>query len=119
MKAGVSGTGAVIRRGAQYCVSQGVSQRDLELLFAPLLAVVARQTATGQQAAAVQQVQDLKAEVAKGEEADDSRIGKLIDQLVSMVPGAVGSVVNIFSTPMLGGIAGPVTEFVLDKLNPS
>jgi hypothetical protein len=115
----VSGTGNPIGRGAQSSVTQGISPRDLESLFAPLLAVVAQQTTTDKQAAAVQQVQELKAEIAKGKQADDSTMGKVIDNLVGMVPGAVGSVVSMFSTPILGGIAGPVTKFVLDKLNPS
>jgi hypothetical protein len=36
-----------------------------------------------------------------------------------MVPGAIGAVVNMFATPMLRGIAGPVTKSVLDKLKGS
>jgi hypothetical protein len=115
----VSGTGNAIGRGAQSSVTQGISPRDLEPLFAPLLAVVAQQTTKDEQAAAMQEVQELKTEVAKGKQADDSRIGKLIDNLVSMVPGAVGSVVSMFATPILGGIAGPVTKFVLGKFKPS
>ena len=42
------------------------------------------------QVTAVQQVQELKAEIAKGKHADHSRLGKIIDGLVGMVPGAVG-----------------------------
>jgi hypothetical protein len=116
---GISGAGHAIGRGAQSNINQGISSHDLEPLFAPLLAVVARQTITDKQAAAVQQVQELRAEVAKGEQADDSRIGKLIDNLVGMVPGAVESVASLFSTPIVGALAGPVTKFVLDKLNPN
>lgn len=112
----VSGTGIAIGRGAQANVSQGISPRDLELLFAPLLALVAHQAPAGMQVAAVQQVQELKAEVAKGKQADDSKLGKIVDGLVGMVPGAIGAVVSIFATPVLGGIVGPVTKFVLDKL---
>jgi hypothetical protein len=115
----VSGMGHAIGRGAQSNVTQGLSPRDLEPLFAPLLAVVSQHASSDKQAAAVQQVQEIKAEVAKGKQADDGRIGKLIDSLVGMVPGAVGSVVSVFAAPILGGIAGPVTKFVLDKLNPS
>jgi len=115
----ISGTGSAIGRGAQSSVTQGISPHDLESLFAPLMAAVARQTTADKQAAAVQQVQELKAEVAKRKQADDSRMGKVIDNLVGMVPGAVGSVVSLFSTPILDGIAGPVTKFVLDKLKTS
>jgi len=39
-----------------------------------------------------------------------------VDGLVAMVPGTVGAVVSMFATPILSGIAGPVTKFVLGKL---
>ena len=58
----------------------------------------------------------LKQEAAKGEKANDGTIANLIDGLVKLVPGAVSAVVSAFATPVLGGIAGPVTRFVLDKL---
>jgi hypothetical protein len=58
----------------------------------------------------------LKQEAAKGKNADDSVVAKLVDGLVGLVPGAVSAVVSAFATPVLGGIAGPVTKFVLDKL---
>lgn len=58
----------------------------------------------------------LKQEAAKGKAANDGVIAKLVDGLVGLVPGATGAVVSAFATPILGGIAGPVTGFVLDKL---
>jgi hypothetical protein len=58
----------------------------------------------------------LKQEAAKGKDADDSVIAKLVDGLVGLVPGAASAVVSAFASPILGGIAGPVTSFVLDKL---
>jgi hypothetical protein len=58
----------------------------------------------------------LKQEAAKGKHADDGVIAKLIDGLVGLVPAAATAVVSAFGTPLLGGIAGPVTSFVLDKL---
>ena len=58
----------------------------------------------------------LKREAAKGEGADDGVMAKLVDGLVGLVPEAAGTVVSVFATPLLGGIAGPVTGFVLDKL---
>src|SRR5271163_2082958 len=54
----------------------------------------------------------LKQEAAKGEKANDRTVADLVDGLVKLVPGAVSA----FATPILGGIAGPVTGFVLDKL---
>ncbi|MDQ3773682.1 MAG: toll/interleukin-1 receptor domain-containing protein [Pseudomonadota bacterium] len=100
-------------------VTRGVSPRDLERLFASLLAAVTKQAPPDKQTATVQQVEELKAEVAKGKQADDSKVGRIVDGLVAMVPGALGAVVSMFATPILGGIAGPVTKSVLDKLKES
>jgi hypothetical protein len=95
--------------------SQGFSPRDLETLFAPLIIAVINQAPTDKQVDAIQQVEELKAEVTKGDQAEDSRIGRIVDGLVTMVPGAVGAIVGMFATPILSGIAGPVTKYVLDK----
>ncbi|MGH8490413.1 MAG: hypothetical protein ACREXS_16495 [Gammaproteobacteria bacterium] len=97
-------------------ITQGISARNLESLFAPLLAAVAKQAPADKQAAAVKQVEDLKVEVAKGKQADDSKMGGIVEGLVAMVPGAIEAVVSMFATPILGGIVGPVTKYVLDKL---
>jgi hypothetical protein len=83
-----------------------------------LLAAVAQLPAPRQQAAA-QQVQLLKDEIAKGKDAQDGRIAKIVDGLAAMVPTAVQGLVGMFATPILAGIAGPVTKFVLEKLKPS
>lgn len=58
----------------------------------------------------------LKQELGKGKQANDGAIAKLVDGLVGLVPGAASAVVSAFATPLLGGIVGPVTNFVLDKL---
>jgi hypothetical protein len=58
----------------------------------------------------------LKQEAAKGKDANDGVIAKLVDGLVKLVPTAASAVVSAFATPILGGVAGPVTGFVLDKL---
>ena len=54
--------------------------------------------------------------MAKGKDADDSKIAKLLDSLVELVPGAVSTVVSTFASPILAGIAGPVTKFVLERI---
>ena len=61
-------------------------------------------------------LEDLKKETAKGKKADDSTIAKLVKGLVGLVPSAVSAVVGAFGTPILSGVAGPVTKFVLDGL---
>ena len=58
----------------------------------------------------------LKQEAAKGKDANDGVVAKLVDGLVELVPAATTAVVSAFATPILGGIAGPVTAFVVDKL---
>jgi len=100
-------------------VTQGISARDMEPLFAPLLAAVAQYAPADRQAAALRQVQQLKAEVAKGKQGDDAKIGNIVEGLVARVPGAIGAVVTMFATPILSGIVGPVTKYVLDKLKGS
>ena len=100
-------------------VTTGISHRDLEPLFAPLAAAVAAHAPSGSQASAMKRVQELEAEIAKGTLADDSQVGRLVDGLVAMVPGAVGAIVSMFATPILGATVGPVTKFVLDKLKAS
>lgn len=58
----------------------------------------------------------LQQEAGKGESANDRTLADLVDGLVKLVPAAVSAVVSAFATPILGGVAGPVTGFVLDKL---
>jgi hypothetical protein len=58
----------------------------------------------------------LQQEAGKGENANDRTLADLVDGLVKLVPAAVSAVVSAFATPILGGVAGPVTSFVLDKL---
>jgi hypothetical protein len=58
----------------------------------------------------------IKTEAAKGKDADDGVIAKLVDELVGLVPSATSALVSAFATPILGGLAGPVTSFVVDKL---
>lgn len=112
----VSGSGIAIGPGALSSATHGNSAHDLATLFAPLLSAVAQQAPTDKKAGAVQQVLALQAEAGKGNHADDGRIARIIDSLAAMVPGAVATVVNLFATPILADIAGPVTKFVLAKL---
>ncbi len=93
----------------------GLTGADLNQLFTPLLQVI-REAPPERQAEAMQKAEALKSEVAKGEEADDSRMAKLVDGLTELVPSAVSAVVSMFASPILGGLTGPVTKFVLDKI---
>lgn len=108
-------TGIAIGRGAQSNVNQGVASADLAAIFAPLAQAIQSAPADRRDEAA-QKVQQLQAEAAKGDKADDRRMAKLIDSLAELVPGAVSTLVGIFATPLLSGLAGNATEFVLDKI---
>jgi len=96
--------------------TQGVSPGELASLFAPLLDAITQQVPADQRTDAVKHVEDLKVEVARDKDADDSKIAGIIEGLAKMVPGAIGTIVNMFATPILNGIAGPVTAYVLQKL---
>jgi hypothetical protein len=91
------------------------SQGDLDNAFRPLIEAI-KAAPPDKRTEADAKLTALQEEAAKGEEADDGAIAKLIDGLVGLVPGAVTAVTSAFATPVLGGIAGPVTKFVLDKL---
>jgi hypothetical protein len=83
---------------------------QLDQAFRPLA------DAVGQHEEAKQKVEALKTEAAKGKKADDGVMAKLVEGIVKLVPGAVTAVVSAFGTPLLGGLAGPVTKYVLDKV---
>jgi hypothetical protein len=108
----VSGTGIAIGRGAHARVDQGLTGAELERLFSPLVAIVAAAD-PGIREEAHQKLMDLKSEVAKADKAGDGHVATLIDGLVRLVPAAIGTVTSIFATPLLAGVAGNVTKFVL------
>ncbi|MFM7581353.1 MAG: hypothetical protein ACKO9F_01340 [Caldilinea sp.] len=110
----VSGTGVAIGSGAS--VQIGPSADKVAQALAPVLTALQQSTVdVATQAAAMQEIEKLKAELAKGKDADDSRIAGILDGLANLVPGAVAAIVSTFGTPLLVGIAGPVTQFVLNQ----
>jgi hypothetical protein len=100
-------------------ITQGISPRDLEPLFAPVFAAIQQHAPADQKTAATEQVEQLKTEVAKGKQSDDSKVVKIIEGVVAKVPEAVSAIVSAFASPLLGGVAGPVTKYVLEKLKGS
>lgn len=111
------GAGAAVAagRGAAASVAAGLAGADLNRLFLPLMNAI-RDVPAEKQGEAMQKAETLKSEVAKGKDADDNRVARVIDGLVELVPGAVSAVVSMFASPILAGIVGPVTKFVLDKI---
>ena len=111
----ISGQQVAFGQEARVEVGGGLSGAEIDRLFRPLMDAVAQARAE-QRVEAREMVEALKREVEKGEQAEDSVMAKLIDGLAELVPGAVGAVVSMFATPILGGVAGNVTRFVLDRI---
>lgn len=109
-------TVGVIGRAEQSPVTVGIPAADLDRLFAPVMAAVQQSDLT-LRPVAEQTVNELKAETGKGEKANDSRVARLIDGLAGLVPGAVAAVVGAFASPILAGVAGPLTQAVLHKIS--
>ena len=101
--------------GRDKIVGTQISEVQLDQAFRPIENAV-RAGAPETQIEAVQKLKDLKNEAAKGEKADDRVVAKLVSGLAGLIPSAVSSVVSAFATPILGGIAGPVTKYVLDEI---
>lgn len=110
----LAASGDVVGRD-KITMGQEISIAQLEQLLLPLVDAV-RGAPPDTQAEAMGKVEALKREVAKGKEASDGVVAMLLDGIVGLVPGAITAVVSAFSSPILGGIAGPVTKFVLDKI---
>lgn len=107
------GQGIAIGREARADVRihHGPSVDELTPLFAPLLAQAAQENA-----AAVSQLQALKAEVEKGEEADDDKMADLIGDIAEAAPSVVEGVVNLFTNSVVAKVAGGATKYVLRRL---
>jgi len=84
---------------------------DLTQHFAPLEAAV-RNASPAAQAA----VEELKAETAKGERADDEKMAGAVDELAGLVPGAVEALVGLFTASPLAKLAGGATKYVIGRL---
>ena len=112
----IQGKGIAIGRNASANVNEGgLSAAEVATAFAPLVAAIQSAPAQ-QQAPATETMQALQQEAAKGEGADDEVIGGLIQDMVDLVPGAVSAVGAVFGGPLLSGLAGPATRFVLRRI---
>lgn len=58
----------------------------------------------------------LKQEAAKGNDANDGVMAKLLGGLADLVPAAASAVGSAFATPLFGGLVGPITGLVIDRL---
>jgi hypothetical protein len=101
--------------GRDKIVGTQISNVQLDQIFRPIEEAV-RTALPANQPEAKQKLEELKSEAAKGKNAKDGTVAKLVEGLVGLVPGAVSAVVSAFATPLLGGVAGPATKYVLDKI---
>jgi hypothetical protein len=92
-----------------------ISTVHLDNAFGPVAKVI-EAVAPEHQAAAMEKLSALKAEAAKGKGANASHLATLADDLIGLVPGAVSAVVSAFGNPLLSGIAGPTTKYVLENI---
>lgn len=107
--------GVAIGSGAQARVNYGLSGREIEGLFLPVLEAI-RQGSSASKPQALQMTEQLQQEAAKGESANDGIVAALMNGVVELAPGAVSALVSAFTSPLLAGVAGPVTKMVLDSL---
>lgn len=87
------------------------STGDVTQHFAPLEAV-----SRNAPPEAKAKVEELKAEAAKGERADDEKMAGLVEDVAALVPGAVEALVGLFAPSALGKLAGGATKYVLGRL---
>lgn len=109
-------TTAGVAIGAGASAQVGLSAAALAQALAPIVAAVQTSVADpAVQAVAMQEIEKLQAELARGTDADDARIAGILDGLANLPPGAVAALVRAFGAPLLAGSAGPVTQFVLGQ----
>jgi hypothetical protein len=91
------------------------SAAALDIALRPLIEAV-KAAPDETRAEAEKRLDALKEETGKGDDANDDDVADLVDGLVGLMPEAASAVVSAFASPILGGITGPATKFVLRKL---
>ena len=101
--------------GRDIHIGTQISNSQLNQVFQPVADAICSASAD-KQPGALQKLESLKQEASKGPQADHHVMTKLIEGIVGLVPGALKALAGAFGTPLLSGIAGPVTQFLLNKL---
>ncbi len=65
---------------------------------------------------ALQQLEQLKQEVVKGDRADHHLMTKLIDGIVGLAPDALKALAKAFASPILAHVSGPATQHLFNKV---
>lgn len=92
-----------------------ISQNELNQVFQPVTEAI-RNAPAEKRDEALQKLESLKQEAAKATHADHGLMTKLADGIVGLVPDALKSLAKAFGAPVLTGVAGPVTQYLLNKL---
>ncbi|GLS17280.1 hypothetical protein GCM10007874_02950 [Labrys miyagiensis] len=108
----ITGGGDIIGRDKV----DSLSRPQLEELFAAVSKTIGSADPANS-AEAMAKLQILKDETAKGRDANDSLVAKLVEGLVDLVPAAASGVVSMFASPILAAFTGPVTKYVVEKIH--
>jgi hypothetical protein len=115
----VSITGGVVMTGGGDIFGgdkvQFIAASALEHAFSPVAQAI-EGSAVPDRPAAMTTLTALKAEAAKGKNADDTVLAELLKGLVKLVPDGIGAIGHAFGMPILDGLAGPATKRVLDSI---
>jgi hypothetical protein len=109
------GGGQVQAGGEVVAGDKSIPSQHIDAAFHPVAEAI-RAAPAEHQAKAEQHLAALKAEAAKGENAEDRVVAELVESLAVLVPAAVSAVAVAFGQPILGGATGPATRFALAKI---
>lgn len=110
----VGSVGGDIVGGNKVTVESPPSLAALDGAFRPVLEAIGAVPGEKQADAEVK-LAALKAEIAKGKDAKDTTIAKLLEGLVALVPSAIKAIGTGVGGPILGAVAGPATKYVIEK----
>ena len=96
-------------------ITRHAAAPDLDKLFAPLRAAVARQPTEQARTLGARLADELMSELAKGKRAEDGRIGTALESMAAELPGVSAAVLTLFAKPLPGVEVGPVTRYMLAK----
>lgn len=111
----IGNTGVAIGRNSRINVNAGLSGSEIAQLLTPILEI-AKAAPEEVRGVAVAKAQELQVAVATDSQGNDSKIAGLLEDLTKLIPGALSAVVSAFASPVLAGVTGPVTKYILAKL---
>jgi|GEM_PF-1464557 len=91
-----------IGKGNRITVTQGASAEEIAKVFAPLLQAVQAKAESPEKAKAESALDELEAEAAKGEDADEGKVQKWFTFLAEMAPDILEVAVDTFTNPIKG-----------------